>query len=145
MRNKLTRQLDAFGAGDAVAGVESTLESPRTLDSSGAALLADVRAMEGCAPTPRAHRAHGSVGPTIGTARTPGSASSLGRQSVPTPGSGVRLGDVKGNGTSWSCSGTSRNTFRTAKPSRVCRFEATMSIARPSRRRHSPGSGLGRT
>ena len=98
MRNKLTRQLDAFGAGDAVAGVESTLESPRTLDSSGAALLADVRAMEGCAPTPRAHRAHGSVGPTIGTARTPGSASSLGRQSVPTPGSGVRLGDVKGNG-----------------------------------------------
>ena len=58
MRNKLTRQLDAFGAGDAVAGVESTLESPRTLDSSGAALLADVRAMEGCAPTPRAHRAH---------------------------------------------------------------------------------------
>ena len=98
MRNKLTRQLDAFGAGDAVAGVESTLESPRTLDSSGAALLADVRAMEGCAPTPRAHRAHGSVGPTIGTARTPGSASSLGRQSVPTPGSGVRLCDVKGNG-----------------------------------------------
>ena len=48
MRNKLTRQLDAFGAGDVVAGVESTLESPRTLDSS-AALRADVRAMEGCA------------------------------------------------------------------------------------------------
>ena len=89
MRNKLTRQLDAFGAGDAVTGVESTMESPRTLDSSGAALLADVRALEGCAPTPRAN---GSVGPVLGTARTPGSASSLGRQSVPTPGSGLRRG-----------------------------------------------------
>ena len=95
MRNKLTRQLDAFGAGDAVTGVESTMESPRTLDSSGAALLADVRALEGCAPTPRAN---GSVGPVLGTARTPGSASSLGRQSVPTPGSGLRRGAREGNG-----------------------------------------------
>ena len=79
-----------------------------------------------------AHLAHGSVGPTIGTARTPGSASSLGRQSVPTPGSGVRLGDVKGNGDILELLGNIEEHIPHSETV-ACRFEATMSIARPSR------------
>mmetsp|Transcript_12405 Transcript_12405/g.57409 ORF Transcript_12405/g.57409 Transcript_12405/m.57409 type:complete len:268 (-) Transcript_12405:3233-4036(-) len=52
---------------------------------------------------------------------------------------------AKGTATSSSCWGTLRITYRTAKPSRVCRFEGMTPIDRVSRSRQSQRSGLRRS